>query len=54
MDADKAAAAIIRAIEKDRFRATVGKDAKLLDLLYRITPRMAVRLIAKQMAKMKR
>lgn len=51
MDADKAAAAMIEAIEKNRYRVLVGNDAKVLDLLYRISPAPAVRFIVKQMKK---
>jgi short-subunit dehydrogenase len=51
--ADKAASIIIRAIEKNKFRVLVGKDAKILDFLYRLNPRMAVNIITKQMAKYK-
>jgi short-subunit dehydrogenase len=51
--ADKAATIIIDAIEKNKYRVMVGKDAKMLDLFYRIAPRRAVNFITKQMSKMK-
>lgn len=53
LPASKAAEIIIRAMEKDKYRATVGKDAMILDLLYRLSPRMATNFIGKMMGKMK-
>lgn len=38
LSASKAAALSIRAMEKNKYRVTVGKDAKILDILYRINP----------------
>lgn len=52
LPANKAAAIMIRAIEKNKYRVMVGKDARMLDIIYRISPKMAVNLITKQMAKM--
>jgi short-subunit dehydrogenase len=49
LPAEKAAAAIIAAIEKNRFRVVVGPDAKLLDFLYRFNPRYATHFIQKKM-----
>ena len=49
LEPEKAAEFIIRAIEKNKFRALVGKDAKFLDAFYRLNPRWAVHYIAKQM-----
>lgn len=49
MDAGKAAAMIIEAIEKNKYRKMVGKDARLLDILYRIYPQKAVNFIMKKM-----
>jgi len=31
----------------------VGKDARMLDILYRINPRMAIKIIVKLMSKMR-
>ena len=45
-----AAEVIVGAIEKGRFRATVGRDAAAMDRLSRLNPRFATRLIAKQMS----
>ena len=51
--ADKAAAIMIRAIENNRFRITVGKDAGVLDIVYRLNPKMAVNMIVKKMGSLK-
>jgi len=47
----KAAAIIIQAMEKNKFRATVGKDAWFLDKLYRLAPKFATNFIGKMMKK---
>ncbi len=47
----KAAQIIIRAMEKNKFRATVGKDAWFLDKLYRFAPKFATNFIGKMMKK---
>ncbi|QEC75235.1 SDR family oxidoreductase [Mucilaginibacter ginsenosidivorax] len=49
LSADKAAAMIIAGMEQNRYRVLVGKDAKMLDLLYRLNPAYAAGLIAKKM-----
>ena len=36
-------------MEKDKFRILVGKDAKMLDFMYRLNPKYATELIAKKM-----
>ncbi|GBF21133.1 MULTISPECIES: SDR family NAD(P)-dependent oxidoreductase [Arenibacter] len=46
---ENAALQVIKAIEKDKFRAMVGKDARMLDTLYRLHPRKAVDFIVKKM-----
>ena len=51
LPAPKAAAIIIRAMEKNKFRVTVGKDATMLDILYRLNPRFATNFIGKMMKK---
>ena len=48
--AKDAAAAMIRAIEKNSPRLCIGKDAKMMDLLSRLSPIFAAKLIHKQMA----
>jgi NAD(P)-dependent dehydrogenase (short-subunit alcohol dehydrogenase family) len=47
--ADKAAQIIIDAIERDRYSVTVGPDARLMDLIYRLNPKAAAGFIYKQM-----
>ncbi len=49
LSADKAAEIIINGIEKDKKRIFVGKDAKIMDYLYRLSPNRAVSFIAKRM-----
>lgn len=49
MPASKAAEIIIQGIEKNKYRVLVGKDATILDILYRISPRMATNFIQKMM-----
>lgn len=46
---NNAAIKVIKAMEKDKFRAMVGKDAILLDLMYRLSPKRAVDFIVKKM-----
>lgn len=49
LSADKAAEIIITGIEKNKKRIFVGKDAKTMDMLYRLSPNRAVSFIAKKM-----
>jgi short-subunit dehydrogenase len=49
LTADKAAAMIIDGMEQDQYRVLVGKDAKMMDKLYRLNPAYAAGLIAKKM-----
>jgi short-subunit dehydrogenase len=51
LPAPRAAEIIIKAMEKNKYRATVGKDAMMLDILYRISPRFATNFIGKMMKK---
>lgn len=51
LSASKAAEIIITAIEKNKYRETVGKDATMLDLLYRLNPKFATNIIGKMMKK---
>ncbi len=51
LPAPKAAAIIIGAMEKNKFRVTVGKDSTILDLLYRLNPLFATNFIGKMMKK---
>lgn len=50
LSAEAAAHQIIKAMEKNKFRAMVGKDAKMLDKLYRLMPKKAVGIIVKKMS----
>lgn len=45
----EAARIIIDAVESNKSRVFVGKDSKMLDLMYRINPKLAVSFIAKKM-----
>lgn len=47
--AERAAQDIVDGMEKDAYRVMVGPDAKLLDRLYRLSPRRAAGFIASQM-----
>ena len=47
--ADKAARDILDGMERNQFRVLVGRDAKLLDKLYRLHPKRAAGFIANQM-----
>jgi short-subunit dehydrogenase len=50
MPPSKAAEIIVKGMEKNRYRIFVGNDSRLMDLLYRLNPKMAIKFIAKQMA----
>ena len=43
---DTAARAILRAIERERFRVVVGRDARMVDSLSRMAPTLATRIVA--------
>ncbi|MEH7255667.1 SDR family oxidoreductase, partial [Neobacillus niacini] len=47
----EAAEIIIRGMENKEFRVLAGKDAKLMDFLYRFNPKKAAELIAKKLGK---
>ncbi|GAE31543.1 SDR family NAD(P)-dependent oxidoreductase [Halalkalibacter hemicellulosilyticus] len=47
----EAAEIIINGMEKDQYRVLAGKDAKMMDKLYRLSPQRAVSIITKQMKK---
>jgi short-subunit dehydrogenase len=51
LPAPRAAEIIIKAMENNKYRATVGKDATMLDILYRLSPRFATNFIGKMMKK---
>jgi short-subunit dehydrogenase len=45
----EAARIIIDAVEKNRYNVMVGSDSKMMDFIYRLSPKMATGLIYKQM-----
>lgn len=47
--AEDAAATIIEGMENDRFQVYIGRDAKSMNLLYRLSPRRATRFMYNQM-----
>lgn len=49
LSAEAAARQIVKGMEKDKFQLFVGRDAKLMNVLYRLSPRFATTFIAKQM-----
>ncbi|MCZ2123319.1 MAG: SDR family NAD(P)-dependent oxidoreductase [Anaerolineales bacterium] len=49
MPADQAAEIIVNAIENNKYSVFVGSDAKLTDFIYRLNPKMAVKMIYKQL-----
>ncbi|WP_028524644.1 SDR family NAD(P)-dependent oxidoreductase [Runella limosa] len=51
LPASQAAEIIIKAMENNKYRVTVGKDATMLDILYRLSPRFATNFIGKMMKK---
>jgi short-subunit dehydrogenase len=46
---EQAANAILNGMEKNAYRVLIGRDAKLMDLLYRVNPKGAAGFIARQM-----
>jgi short-subunit dehydrogenase len=49
LSADRAARDILDGMERNRSRVVVGRDARFLDLLYRLDPLRASAFVAKQM-----
>lgn len=49
LGADRAAREILDGMERDRARILVGRDARFLDLLYRLAPVRATAFVAKRM-----
>lgn len=47
--ADSAAETIINAMEQDKFQVYVGRDAKMMNIFYRLSPRRATRFMYNQM-----
>jgi short-subunit dehydrogenase len=52
LSASKAASLIIEAMEKDKFKAYVGTDSKVMNLLYKINDKWAIKMINKKMKEM--
>ncbi len=50
LPASEAAKQILDAMEKNKFRALIGSDAKFMDFIYRLSPKFATGFIAKKMA----
>lgn len=48
----KAAELIVKGIEKDKVRIFIGKDSKIMDLMYRLNAVFASNLVGKQMKKL--
>ena len=46
---ERAARDILDGMENNAYRVLIGRDAKLMDILYRLTPRRSARLIADKM-----
>ncbi len=46
---DKAATTILDGMERNAYRVLIGRDAQLMDLLYRVNPKGAAGFIARQM-----
>ena len=46
---ERAARDILDGMESNAYRVLIGRDAKLMDILYRITPKRSARLIADKM-----
>jgi short-subunit dehydrogenase len=46
---EQAAKAILDGVEKNAYRVLIGRDAKLMDVVYRLNPKRAATMIASQM-----
>lgn len=51
LSSKKAAEIIIKGIEKDKFKVYVGKDSKIMNLMYKFNDKKAIKLINKKMNK---
>lgn len=49
-DPERAARVVVDAVERNAFRVLVGRDARTMDLLYRLSPLAATRLVQRRMA----
>lgn len=50
LEPEQAARIVVEAVERDAFRVPVGQDARTMDLLYRLSPLAATRLVQRRMA----
>lgn len=50
LPADEAARQIINSMETNKYRATIGNDARTMDWMYRFNPKFAAELIQRKMA----
>lgn len=50
---EKAAAEIINGIEKDKFQLYIGTDSKMMNLIYKLNAKTAIKFIKKKMAERK-
>lgn len=50
LDPARAARMVVDAVERNAFRVLVGRDARTMDLLYRLSPLAATRLVQRRMA----
>ena len=48
-EAEESAKKIIEGMERDKFQVYVGKDSRMMNILYRIHPRWATNFMSKQM-----
>ncbi|MBU9720145.1 MULTISPECIES: SDR family NAD(P)-dependent oxidoreductase [Bacillaceae] len=49
LSSKEAAEIIVRGIEKDEYRVLAGKDSRMMDLMYRLNPKRAAKLIAEKL-----
>lgn len=50
LEPEQAARTVLDAVERNAFRVLVGRDARTMDLLYRLSPLAATRLVQRRMA----
>jgi short-subunit dehydrogenase len=52
LSAEKAAQIIVEGIEQNKFQLYVGSDSKMMNLMYKFSPKKAIKLINKKMGNM--
>ena len=50
LEPEVAAKRLLDAVERDAFRVLLGRDAQTMDLLYRLSPALAARIVQRRMA----